>query len=259
MSIEVEPGLAMDTEGTVSQARDLHARVGRPNVLVKIPATRPGLAAITATIAAGISVNVTLIFSVTRYVEVVDAYLTGLEQALAAGLDLSRIHSVASIFVSRLDTEVDKRLDAIGGPASTLKGKAGIANSQLVYAACAERFASSRFARLREQGANAQRPLWASTGVKSDAYPDTLYVGGLVAPDTVNTMPEKTLLAFADHGEIGAPVIGSAVRATEVMRRLKEVGIDLDDVFAVLETEGVDKFVTSWTELLETVRKALEG
>jgi transaldolase len=259
VSIEVEPGLAMDTEGTIAQARDLHQRVGRENVLIKIPATRPGLAAITATIAAGISVNVTLIFSVARYVEVVDAYLTGLEQAAAAGLDLSRIHSVASIFVSRLDTEVDKRLGALGGAASALKGKLGIANSQLAYAAWAEQFATARFAALRELGAHRQRPLWASTGVKSDAYPDTLYVSGLVAPDVVNTMPEKTLLAFADHGELGAPVIGSVVAATETMRQLAVAGIDFEDVFAVLEQEGVEKFTTSWDELVQTVEKALAG
>ncbi|MCA0295452.1 MAG: transaldolase [Actinobacteria bacterium] len=259
VSIEVEPGLAMDTAGTIAQARDLHGRVGRPNVLIKIPATRPGLAAITETIASGISVNVTLIFSVARYVEVVHAYLTGLEKAAAAGLDLSTIHSVASVFVSRLDTEVDKRLDAIGGDASALKGKAGIANSQLAYAAFAEQFATSRFAALRALGANPQRPLWASTGVKSDAYPDTLYVSELVAPDVVNTMPEKTLRAYADHGEIGAPVVGSATAAAEVMRQLSVVGIDFDEVFDLLEREGVEKFTTSWAELVDTVAKALAG
>ncbi len=259
VSIEVEPGLAMDTAGTIEQARDLHRRVDRENVLIKIPATRPGLEAITETIAAGISVNVTLIFSVARYVEVVDAYLTGLEKAAAAGLDLSRIHSVASVFVSRLDTEVDKRLDAIGGAACTLKGKAGIANSQLAYAAWAEQFATPRFAALRALGAHTQRPLWASTGVKSDAYPDTMYVSELVAPDVVNTMPEKTMRAFADHGEPGAPVIGSAHAATEVMRQLTAAGIDFDDVFEVLEREGVEKFTTSWDELLTTVEKALAG
>ena len=256
VSIEVEPGLAMDTEGTTAQARDLHERVGRENVLIKIPATRPGLAAITATIAAGISVNVTLIFSVARYLEVVDAYLSGLEQAAAAGLDLSRIHSVASVFVSRLDGEVDKRL-AAGPSAAQLKGKAGIANAQLAYAAWAEQFASPRFATLRDQGANPQRPLWASTGVKSDAYPDTLYVSGLVAPGVVNTMPEKTLLAFADHGELGEPVVGAAPGAAEVMRQLEDAGVDLDEVFEVLEAEGVEKFEKSWGELVETVTREL--
>jgi transaldolase len=256
-SIEVEPGLALDTEGTIAQARDLHERVGRENVLIKIPATRPGLPAITATIAAGISVNVTLIFSVARYREVVDAYLAGLERAASAGIDLAGIHSVASVFVSRLDTEVDRRLDALGGAAPALKGRAGIANARLAYAACAELFEGARFDTLRERGAHVQRPLWASTGVKSEAYPDTVYVSELVADGVVNTMPEKTLLAFADHGEIGAPVVGARASADQVLSDLAAAGIDLEDVFSVLENEGVAKFAQSWAELVDSVGAAL--
>ena len=257
VSIEVEPGLAHDTEATIAQARDLHERVGRDEVLIKIPATREGLPAISATIAAGISVNVTLIFSVERYREVVDAYLYGLEQAAKSGFDLSHIRSVASLFVSRVDTEIDRRLDAIGGEALALKGKAGLANAQLTYDAYEELFGGERFAALKAKGAHEQRPLWASTGVKSADYPDTLYVANLVAPNTVNTMPEKTLMAYADHGEIGAPVIGSAPLATATMNVLDTAGIDMADVFATLENEGVEKFQKSWAELVQTVEKAL--
>lgn len=257
VSIEVEPGLALQTDATIAQARELHERVGRENVLIKIPATKQGLPAISATIAAGISVNVTLIFSVERYLEVIDAYLYGLEQAAASGFDLSRIHSVASVFVSRIDTEVDTRLDAIGGDAVALKGKAAIANAQLAYAAYQTAFTSERFAALESKGAHAQRALWASTGVKNPAYPDTLYVANLVAPNVVNTMPEKTLMAYADHGEIGAPVVDTGLVAAETMRALEAAGIDLPDVFTTLENEGVEKFVKSWGDLEATVEKAL--
>lgn len=257
VSIEVEPGLAMDTVATIAQAAELHQQVGRPNVLIKIPATGPGLPAITATIAAGISVNVTLIFSVERYRDVIEAYLAGLERAAAAGLQLAGIHSVASVFVSRVDAEIDRRLDEIGGAARQLKGRAGIANAQLAYAAYAEAFASERFAALARLGARPQRPLWASTGVKSDDYPDTLYVSELVAPGVVNTMPEKTLLAYADHGSIGFPVTGAGVGADKVMRLLTQAGIDLTDVFATLEAEGLAKFEQSWQELVRTVTAAL--
>jgi transaldolase len=257
VSIEVEPGLAHVTDATIAQARDLRERVGRDEVLIKIPATREGLPAISATIAAGISVNVTLIFSVERYREVVDAYLYGLEQADKSGFDLSRIRSVASLFVSRVDTEIDRRLDELGGEAVALKGKAGIANAQLAYDAYEELFGSERFASLKAKGAHEQRPLWASTGVKSPDYPDTLYVANLVAPNTVNTMPEKTLMAYADHGEIGDPVIGSSSSATATIKALDTVGIDLPDVFATLESEGVEKFQKSWAELVQTVEKAL--
>ncbi len=258
VSIEVEPGLAMDTGSTIAQAAELHQQVGRDNVLIKIPATLPGLQAITATIAAGISVNVTLIFSVERYRQVIDAYLTGLERAAQAGLEVSGIHSVASVFVSRVDTEIDRRLDEIGGAARQLKGRAAIANAQLAHAAYVEGFSSPRFEALARHGARPQRPLWASTGVKSDDYPDTLYVSELVAPGVVNTMPEKTLLAYADHGAIGFPVAEQAPAAEKVMRLLTQAGIDLPDVFATLENEGVAKFEKSWQELVETVSAALK-
>ncbi|HET7723874.1 MAG TPA: transaldolase [Propionibacteriaceae bacterium] len=257
VSIEVEPGIAHDTEATIARARELRDLVGRDELFVKIPATKEGLPAITASIAAGISINVTLIFSLERYRAVVDAYLSGLERAEQAGIDLSGIRSVASLFVSRVDVEIDKRLDAIGGEALSLKGKAGLANAQLVYTAYEELFGSLRFARLQEKGAHDQRPLWASTGVKTDDYPDTLYVSNLVAPNTVNTMPEKTLLAYADHGEIGDPVIGKDVEAAATMKALETAGIDLADVFVTLENEGVAKFEKSWDELGRTVQKAL--
>jgi transaldolase len=260
VSIEVEPDLANDTDGTIASARALWAAVDRPNALIKIPATKEGLPAITAAIAEGISVNVTLIFSLERYREVMDAYLTGLEQARDGGLDLSRIRSVASFFVSRVDTEVDKRLEAIGtDEAKALEGKAAIANARLAYAAFEEVVASDRWRVLAEAGAAPQRPLWASTGVKNEAYPDTLYVSELVVADTVNTMPEKTMDAFADHGELhGDTVTGKAAEAQEVFDRLAAVGIDFDDVLLVLEQEGVDKFKKSWTELLETVSAQME-
>lgn len=257
VSIEVEPGLAMDTEATIAQARQLWAEVDRPNALIKIPATEPGLPAITAAIAEGISVNVTLIFGTDRYRAVMDAYLTGLEQARANGIDLSTIHSVASFFVSRVDSEVDKRLDEIGtDEAAALKGKAALANAWRAYTAYQEVFGSERFAGLG--GANVQRPLWASTGVKDPAYPDTLYVSELVVDGCVNTMPEKTLLAFADHGTVtGDTVTGRGAEAEEVFAALAAVGIDFDDVLVVLEREGVEKFVTSWDELVATVTTQL--
>ncbi|MDN5763733.1 MAG: transaldolase, partial [Microlunatus sp.] len=220
----------------------------------------PGLPAITAVIAEGISVNVTLLFSVERYGAVIEAYLSGLEQAAANGHDLSQIHSVASFFVSRVDSEVDKRLDAIGtDEAKALKGKAGIANARLAYQVYEKGFDTDRWAALAAQGANKQRPLWASTGVKDPAYPDTLYVTELVVANTVNTMPEKTMQAFADHGEIhGDRVTGQAEAAQDVLDRLERLGISYDDVVAVLEDEGVDKFDKSWDELVETVEAALD-
>ena len=251
VSIEVEPGLARDADATVAMARKLWDKVDRPNLLIKIPATEEGLPAIAATIAAGISVNVTLIFSLERYRGVMDAYLYGLEQAVAEGRDLSQIHSVASFFVSRVDSEVDKRL----GDDSPLRGKAALANARLAYEAYEQVFGSERFAALKERGANVQRPLWASTGVKDPALPDTLYVSELVVAGTVNTMPEKTLQAFADHGEVrGDQVSGRAAQAQQVFDDLAAVGVDLDDVFLTLESEGVDKFKASWTELVETVQ-----
>ncbi|WP_066519946.1 transaldolase [Curtobacterium ammoniigenes] len=261
VSIEVEPGLAHDTQKTIEQAKFLHDKVARENVLIKIPATIEGLEAISETIAAGISVNVTLIFSLERYRAVIDAYLGGLEKAKAAGHDLSKIHSVASFFVSRVDTEIDKRLAAIGtDEATALKSKAGVANAQLAYEVFEQAFATERAQALLEAGANVQRPLWASTGVKDPSLPDTLYVVELVAPHTVNTMPGKTLEATADHAEVrGDTITGSYAAAHDVMDRLAAVGIDYDDVVAVLEREGVDKFTVSWGELVDTVQGALDG
>ncbi|HYI59021.1 MAG TPA: transaldolase [Microlunatus sp.] len=260
VSIEVEPGLARDADATIAQAQDLWKIVDRPNLLIKIPATMAGLPAITAVIAEGISVNVTLIFSLQRYEAVIDAYLSGLEQAAANGHDLSRIHSVASFFVSRVDTEVDKRLDAIGtDEARALKSKAAIANARLAYELFQQAFATDRWAALEAQGANKQRPLWASTGVKDPDLPDTLYVSELVVAGTVNTMPEKTLQAFADHGEVdGDQVTGRADEARQVMAGLERLGISYDDVVEVLETEGVEKFDKSWGELVATVEGALD-
>lgn len=260
VSIEVDPRLAMDTDTTVEQAAELHEIVGRDNVLIKIPATRPGLDAIRRTIAAGISVNVTLIFSLERYLEVMEAYLSGLEEAAAAGKDLSAIHSVASVFVSRIDAEVDKRLDAIGtDEAKALKGKLALANTRLAYQAYEEAFGSDRFLALEAKGANRQRPLWASTGVKDPSLPDTLYVTDLVAPGVVNTMPEKTLQAVADHGEVrGDTVTGEYARAASTVEAVKAVGVDLDDVFEQLEREAVEKFEKSWGELIDSVQDEID-
>jgi transaldolase len=260
VSIEVDPRLARDTPATIEMAARLWQTVDRPNVMIKIPASVEGLPAITATIAAGISVNVTLIFSLERYRAVMDAYLTGLEQARAAGLPLADIASVASFFVSRVDTEIDKRLDAIGtDEAKALKGKAAVANARLAYQAFEEVTASARWQELAAAGARVQRPLWASTGVKDPSYPDTLYVTELVAKDTVNTMPGATLEATADHGVItGDTVTSGYAEAAQTLSRLQEIGVDYDDVTAVLETEGLDKFEKSWTELLATVSGELE-
>ena len=259
VSIEVEPGLAHDAAGTIAQASTLWATVNRPNAMIKIPATVEGLEAITASIAAGISVNVTLIFSLERHRQVIDAYLTGLERAHAAGLDLANIHSVASFFVSRVDTEIDRRLVALGTPeAIGLKGRAGVANAQLAWELFRTAFASERALALLGRGANAQRPLWASTGVKDPTVPDTLYVTELVARDVVNTMPEKTLRATGDHGVIVADRVPAALDdARAVLAALAGLGISYDEVTALLEAEGVSKFIVSWGELLDTVRDAL--
>lgn len=261
VSIEVSPDLAHDTEATIAEAKKLAAAVDRPNVLIKIPATLAGLPAITEVIAAGISVNVTLIFSLERYAAVIDAYLAGLERAHAAGTDLSGIHSVASFFVSRVDTEVDKRLDAIGTDAATeLKSLAGVANARLAYELFEQKFADKRAQDLVAAGANLQRPLWASTGVKDPALPDTLYVTELVAPGTVNTMPEKTLEATFDHGVVsGDTVTGAYAAAHKVFDDLAAAGVDLEDVTQLLEDEGVDKFIAAWHDLQGTVTAALES
>ena len=261
VSIEVSPDLAHDTDGTVAQAKELWTTVDRPNLLVKIPATKAGLPAIAQAIGAGISVNVTLIFSLERYAEVIDAYLTGLETAKAAGIDLSTIHSVASFFVSRVDTETDKRLTAIGtDEAAALKSKAGLANARLAYELFEQTFASDRAKALLDAGANLQRPLWASTGVKDPALPDTLYVTELVAAGVVNTMPEKTLEATFDHGVVtGDTITGGYEEAREVFAGLAAVGIDFADVTQVLEDEGVAKFIDSWHGLLAQVSEGLEA
>ncbi|MEE1617511.1 transaldolase [Brachybacterium sp. J153] len=260
VSIEVDPRLAHETEKTIEQAKHLFEVVGRENVMIKIPATEAGLPAITAVIAEGISVNVTLIFSVERYQEVIDAYLTGLEQAAAAGKDLATIHSVASFFVSRVDTEIDKRLEALGGEAETLRGSAGVANAQAAFGEYLTAFASERFEALKAQGANVQRALWASTGVKNPDYPDTLYVDRLVADPSVNTMPEKTLEAAADHSEPAAALSAeSAATGESVLERVAEAGVDLADVFALLEREGVEKFEKAWEELIATVSTSVDA
>jgi transaldolase len=259
VSIEVEPGLAHDTAGTVAQAQELYKIVDRPNVLIKIPATLAGLPAITSTLAEGISVNVTLIFSLERYEGVIDAFIAGLEQAKANGHDLSKIHSVASFFVSRVDTEIDARLAKIGSDeAASLRGKAAIANARLAYQLFEQKFTGDQWAALAAAGAKVQRPLWASTGVKDPSYDDTQYVVELVAPNTVNTAPEKTLDAVADHGVIrGNTIEGSYGAASATFSALEAIGVDLNDVFEVLETEGVDKFIKSWEELQATVAKSL--
>ncbi|HMM81895.1 MAG TPA: transaldolase [Terrimesophilobacter sp.] len=259
VSIEVEPALAHDTEGTIAEGKLLWATVDRPNAMIKVPATVEGLEAITELTALGISVNVTLIFSLERHREVINAYLAGIEKAKSAGLDISKIRSVASFFVSRVDTEVDKRLEKIGTPqALALKGKAGIANARLAYQVFEQAFSSERAKGLLAAGANVQRPLWASTGVKDPAFKDTLYVEELVAPDVVNTMPQKTMEATFDHGVIrGDTVTGNYADANAVLDEIAALGISYDEVTALLEKEGIEKFTVSWNELLDTVSAAL--
>jgi transaldolase len=259
VSIEVSPDLAHDTGATLHMAKELWAAVDRPNCLIKIPATTEGLPAITAALGEGISVNVTLIFGLDSYRDVMDAYVAGLEQAQANGHDLAGIHSVASFFVSRVDTEIDKRLDEIDEDVTDVRGKAGVANARLAHQAFEEFFTGERWERLAAAGAHLQRPLWASTGVKNPDYRDTMYVDDLVVEGTVNTMPEKTLEAVADHGNIqGDQVTGNYRDARQVMDRLAHLGISYDDVISTLEKEGVEKFVASWHELLDTVRGQLE-
>ena len=256
VSIEVDPRIAHETDRTVAEAKGLHWLVDRPNVLVKIPATKEGLPAITAATAVGIDVNVTLIFGLDRYDGVMDAYLSGLEQAKQNGHDLSQIRSVASFFVSRVDTEVDKRLDKIGtDQAQALRGKAAIANARLAYERYEKVLASDRWQALEAAGAKEQRPLWASTGVKNPAYDDTMYVVDLVAPNTVNTMPEATLDAVADHGQIrGNAIVGTYAQAQQVLDELAQLGIEYNDVIEVLEAEGVQKFEDSYNQLAESVK-----
>ncbi|MET9575091.1 transaldolase [Streptomyces massasporeus] len=261
VSIEVDPRLAHDTTATVAEARQLAWLVDRPNVMIKIPATKAGLPAITEVIGAGISVNVTLIFSLERYREVMDAYVAGLEKAQAAGIDLSGIHSVASFFVSRVDSEIDKRLTLLGtDEALALKGRAALANARLAYEAYEHVFAGARWQALGGARANRQRPLWASTGVKDPAYKDTLYVDELVAPGTVNTMPEATLNAVADHGDVqGDTVTGGYAQARADLAAVERLGIAYDEVVRQLEDEGVAKFEVAWQELLDAVTKSLNS
>lgn len=258
VSIEVEPGLANDAAGTIKQAKELFAAVDRENVMIKIPATKPGLAAITAVIAEGISVNVTLIFSLSRYREVIAAYIDGVKLAKENGHDVSKIHSVASFFVSRVDTEIDKRLEAAGKP--ELKSKAALANARLAYEVFEQEFSTDAWSNLAEAGANVQRPLMASTGVKDPALLDTLYVTELVAPQLVNTMPEKTMEAVFDHGVVpAASITNNYENAREVLAAVADAGVSLDDATQLLEDEGVEKFIISWGELVETVDSALKA
>jgi transaldolase len=260
VSIEVDPRLAHDCDATLAEARALWWLVDRPNVMIKIPATEEGLAAIASATAEGISVNVTLIFSLERYKKVMDSYLTGLERARDNGVDVSTIRSVASFFVSRIDTEVDKRLDEIGtDEAKSLRSKVAVANARLAYQAYEEVVGSDRWQSLEKAGAHRQRPLWASTSVKDPDLPDTMYVTELVAPDTVNTMPEATIEATADHAEItGDSITGNYDSAQEVLDRMERVGIAYDDVVKVVEDEGVDKFEKAGQEMVDTVSAALE-
>jgi transaldolase len=261
VSIEVDPRFAHDTDATVKQAKELAAKVGRSNVLIKIPATVEGLPAISEVLAAGISVNITLIFDLERYRGVLNAFQVGLERAKEAGHDLSTIHSVASFVVSRVDTEIDARLDAIGSEeALALRGKAALANARLAYQVYEDAHSSERWGTLAAAGARPQRALWASTGVKNPDYPDTLYVDGLVAPDTVNTMPQATLDAVADHGGDGTETVrGTYEESDAVLDSLAAIGIDYDDVVTKLESEGVDKFIVAWNELLENLATSLDA
>jgi transaldolase len=253
VSIEVSPALANDTAGTIDSARDLHERMHLPNLFVKIPATAEGVPAIQKMISEGRSINVTLIFSLSRYDEVIEAYLSGLEEVAAAGGAVGDVHSVASFFVSRVDTEVDRRLEKLGGQADGLAGKAAVAQAKLAYRLFQQRFSGPRWEALAAQGAHLQRPLWASTSTKNPAYPDLLYVDSLIGPDTVNTMPDATVAGFLDHGTVGRTVDNGVEEAEADLGRLKDVGIDMADVGRVLEEEGVASFLKSYDELLQSL------
>ncbi len=258
VSLEVAPELAHDKTATIIAARDLHERIGQPNLLVKIPATPEGVSAIEAMTAEGRSINVTLLFSLTRYAEVIDAYLSGLETFVAGGGDPSRVHSVASFFISRVDTEVDRRLGtAGGGEAEALRGHAAVAQAKLAYQMFSERFSSAKWDRLARMGANRQRPLWASTSTKNPAYRDTLYVDSLIGPGTINTLPETTIAVFEDHGTLSRTIDTYVEEAGEVMRRLGGVGIDMDDVGLTLERQGVDAFGESFRGVLAVLAAKL--
>jgi transaldolase len=260
VSIEVDPRLAHETERTIAEARQLWWLVDRPNVYIKIPATKAGVPAIAQCLAEGINVNVTLIFGIERYREVMDAFVEGVERARASGVDITRLTSVASFFVSRVDTEVDKRLEKLGSPEATeLRGKAAIANTRLAFQAYEEVFGTDRWTTLADAGAKPQRPLWASTGVKDPSYDDTQYVLDLVTRGIVNTMPEATLDAVADHGVFkGDTIRGEYASAAATMQALKEAGVDMDDVVQVLEDEGVEKFEVSWNDLLASTKSELQ-
>jgi transaldolase len=253
VSIEVDPNLAGDTEGTIAQARRFHAEIDRPNLHVKIPATKAGLPAIEEMIASGKNINVTLTFSLERYAEVAAAYIRGLERLVEGGGDPTQVASVASFFVSRVDTETDKRLDELGGH-DELKGKLAIANAKLAYQRYKQLFSGERWAALAAKGATTQRCLWASTSTKNPAYRDVMYVEELIGPKTVNTMPEETIRAFQDHGEVALTLEEGLDEARRLFEQLAEVGIDYDDVVRVLEEEGVQKFIDSFDELLEGIR-----
>ncbi|HMY08931.1 MAG: transaldolase [Nocardioidaceae bacterium] len=257
VSIEVPPALAHDVEGTVAMAHKMAAAVGRANVMVKIPATQAGLQAITSATAAGLDINVTLIFGLEQYQGVIDAYLTGLEQAALSGHDLSQIHSVASLFVSRLDTEIDRRLE-LANADDRLLGQAGVANARLAYQLFEESLRTPRWKALASKGANPQRPLWASTGVKNPSYPDTMYVLDLVVEDTVNTMPEATLMAVSDHGNVVADQVRPFyLQSQTVLQDLKSAGIDYSDVIQTLLEEGLAKFDKAWADVQERVEQSL--
>jgi transaldolase len=254
VSWEVDPNLAYDEQATIAEARRLHQWIERPNLYVKIPATKPGLGAIEEMIASGRNINVTLIFSLERHKEVMEAYIRGLERLVESGGDPSKVHSVASFFVSRVDTETDNRLDKIGGDATKLKGQLGIANAKLAYQNYRETFAGPRWEALAAKGATMQRCLWASTSTKNPDYPDVLYVEGLIGPETVNTMPEETITAFQDHGKVAETLTQDVDAARKLFDDLRAAGIDYDDVVRVLEEEGVQKFSDSFEELMDGIR-----
>ena len=262
VSVEVAPELAHDTVATVAAARELHQRIARPNLLVKIPATSEGADAIEAMIAEGRSINVTLLFSLARYDEAIEAYLRGLETLAARGRDLRSVHSVASFFVSRVDTEVDRRLEMIGSPgAMALRGRAAVAQAKLAYRLFRQRFSGERWERLSARGARLQRPLWASTSTKNPAYPDTRYVDDLIGPDTVNTLPEATIAAFEDRGTVARTIDTGVDEAESVMAALEELGIDMGDVGRTLEDEGIAGFEQSFAHVLGAlaVKRAPRG
>jgi transaldolase len=254
VSVEVAPELARDTDATIAAARQLHQRIAQPNLLVKIPATGEGVPAIQAMVAEGRSINITLIFSLARYAEVIDAYLTGLETLAQRGGDLASVRSVASFFVSRVDTEVDRRLDAIGtSDALALRGRAAVAQAKLAYRLFRDQFSGPRWEALAARGAQVQRPLWASTSTKNPSYPDTLYFDSLMGPDTVNTLPESTIAAFEDHGTLARTIDRGVDDASAVMNRLAEVGVDMDDVGRTLEDQGVTSFHQSFAHVLQVL------